>query len=167
MSEHRELTGEDIVAAARALDSLCRTMCAKLPAHADDLMSATIERAWQCRRQFHGGSLTAWMYVIMRNRFCGALRRARCAPTVSTDVLADTSFEPVEYDDPETACDAATAIAALELLPDDRRVVLCLAIDGESQQGIANAVGIPIGTVKSRTFRAREAVAAVMGVAYA
>ena len=56
---------------------------------------------------------------------------------------------------------AETVGAAIEALPDELRTAIVLReIEGMSYEDIAQTMGCPIGTVRSRIFRAREAVAA-------
>jgi RNA polymerase sigma-70 factor, ECF subfamily len=56
---------------------------------------------------------------------------------------------------------AATVNRALEQLPDDLRTAITLReIEGLSYEEIANVMNCPIGTVRSRIFRARESIAA-------
>ena len=56
---------------------------------------------------------------------------------------------------------AATVNAAVAELPEDMRVAVSLReIDGLSYEEIAEAMNSPVGTVRSRIFRAREAIAA-------
>jgi RNA polymerase sigma-70 factor (ECF subfamily) len=55
---------------------------------------------------------------------------------------------------------AATVNAAIEALPDDlRQAILLREIEGLAYEEIATAMACPIGTVRSRIFRAREAIA--------
>jgi RNA polymerase sigma-70 factor (ECF subfamily) len=55
---------------------------------------------------------------------------------------------------------AATVNGAMESLPEELRVAISLReIEGLSYDEIAEAMGCPIGTVRSRIFRAREAIA--------
>ena len=56
---------------------------------------------------------------------------------------------------------AATVNRAMDQLPDDLRTAITLReIEGLSYEEIANVMNCPIGTVRSRIFRAREAIAA-------
>ena len=56
---------------------------------------------------------------------------------------------------------AATVNAAMEALPEDlRQAVTLREIEGLSYEDIAEVMGCPIGTVRSRIFRAREAISA-------
>jgi RNA polymerase sigma-70 factor (ECF subfamily) len=96
-------------------------------------------------------SLTAWVFAIARNRAIDHLRRQR--PTVPLQELPD----PVGEDGRDLAeryVRACEVHDALSRLPDEQRVVLMLAYFGEySQSDIAAYLGIPLGTVKARTFR--------------
>jgi RNA polymerase sigma-70 factor (ECF subfamily) len=53
----------------------------------------------------------------------------------------------------------ATIVAAIDDLPDDLRTAILLReVEGLSYEEIANVMGCPVGTVRSRIFRARESV---------
>ncbi|MDF3823069.1 sigma-70 family RNA polymerase sigma factor [Leptospira sp. 96542] len=91
------------------------------------------------------------------------------AATGAVDAEDDETFltarEPMAEDTPETllaAREIAAAVqGALEALPHDLRQALVLReMDGLSYEEIATAMNSPVGTVRSRIFRAREAVSA-------
>ena len=74
-------------------------------------------------------------------------------------------FRSTTEETPETilaAQEIAQAVnAAMEALPEDlRQAVTLREIEGLSYEEISNAMGCPIGTVRSRIFRAREAISA-------
>ena len=134
-------------------------------AEADDLVQETYTRAFQHFGQFEQGTnFKAWIFRILVNTYINGYRRKGRAPAlvdfsemepVYEEAAQDMSFlnQPVEslYErlDDEVK-------QALEKLPEEYRMVLLLAsVEGFSYEEIAKMVGIPIGTVMSRLFRAR------------
>ena len=134
-------------------------------AEADDLVQETYTRAFQHFGQFEQGTnFKAWIFRILVNTYINGYRRKGRAPAlvdftemepVYEEAVQETSFlnQPVsslyERLDDEVK-------QALEKLPEEYRVVLLLAsVEGFSYEEIAKMVGIPIGTVMSRLFRAR------------
>lgn len=108
-----------------------------------------------------------WLYRIAYNCAVGALRRRR--RTTSIDAFVEEfgdSFE-ADIDAPDAqsrrADDARVLNAALQRLPDEYREPLSLReIQGASYDEIAEALGVPIGTVRSRLHRARAALREIL-----
>ncbi len=133
------------------------------PAVADELAAQTFLEAYDRRATYdHGrGEPRAWLYGIAVN----LLRRHRRSEERRLRAYARAArAEPAhEHSDPSGQLDAraaapilATALAALS--PTDREVLLLFAWADLSYEQIAEAVGIPIGTVRSRMNRARRKV---------
>jgi len=114
-----------------------------------------------------------WLYRIAVNTAKKALLEKKRDPTVSDAFFAqdeddETSWqknEPTSQETPETLL-AAKEIAAVvnraleELPPDLKQAVTLREIEGLSYEEIAAAMSCPVGTVRSRIFRAREAISA-------
>jgi RNA polymerase sigma factor (sigma-70 family) len=105
-------------------------------------------------------SLAPWVFAIARNRAIDHLRRQH--PTVPLQGLPD----PVGEDGRDLAeryVRASEVHDALSRLPDEQRVVLTLAyFRNYSQSDIAAYLGIPLGTVKARTFRGLRRLARLL-----
>lgn len=138
---------------------------------AEDVVQETFIKAYRALHQFRGDSaFYTWIYRIGINTARNFLdNRGRRVPT-STDMTAEQveSFSEGEnlrdINTPESVLAskqiAETVNLAMSELPDDLRSALMLReIDGLSYEEIATAMGCPIGTVRSRIFRARDAVA--------
>jgi RNA polymerase sigma-70 factor (ECF subfamily) len=134
------------------------------PARAEDLVQDTLLKAYRSWDRFQPGtSARAWLLAIMRNTFINLYRREKREPiTLDLDKL---DFQPVpaeaEESDPEGAFFDKIVderiLRALDTLPLDFREVLVLSdVEGLPYAEIAQALGIPAGTVKSRLFRARK-----------
>jgi RNA polymerase sigma-70 factor (ECF subfamily) len=139
-----------------------------------DLAQETFLRAWRGLPQFRGDSaFYTWLYRIAVNTARKALADLRRDPVLTESALApagddDETFrpevEPSTADTPEALLAsreiAAAVNAAVERLSDDlRQAVVLREIEGLSYEEIAEIMNCPIGTVRSRIFRAREAIA--------
>jgi RNA polymerase sigma-70 factor (ECF subfamily) len=138
-----------------------------------DLTQETFVRAWRALHQFRGDSqFYTWLYRIGVNTAKKSLMGLKRDPVVTESALHssdddnETSLrqnELMSESTPETelaAREIAAAVnAAVEALPDDLREAITLReIEGLSYEEIAEAMDCPVGTVRSRIFRAREAV---------
>jgi len=138
----------------------------------EDIAQETFIRAYRALHQFRGDAqFYTWLYRIAVNTAKKALLELKRDPTVSESFLAgddedETSWqknEPTSDETPESVLAAkeiaAVVNAAMEALPDDLRQAIALReIEGLSYDEIAAAMDCPIGTVRSRIFRAREAI---------
>jgi RNA polymerase sigma-70 factor (ECF subfamily) len=140
-----------------------------------DIAQEAFIRAYRALPQFRGDSqFYTWLYRIAVNTAKKTLLELKRDPTVTEAALAgrddddETSrreIEPSHGETPDAVLAsreiAATVNAAIEALPDDlRQAILLREIEGLAYEEIATAMGCPIGTVRSRIFRAREAIAA-------
>ncbi|ACM34062.1 RNA polymerase sigma factor RpoE [[Acidovorax] ebreus] len=141
-----------------------------------DITQETFLRAYRALHQFRGeAQFYTWLYRIAVNTAKKALVDMKRNPVVtesalrgSSDSEDETSFldrELISDETPETvlaAQEIAAAVnAAMEALPEDlRQAVTLREIEGLSYEEIALAMECPIGTVRSRIFRAREAISA-------
>ena len=127
----------------------------------DDALDAAQETFLACYRKvegFRGGSaFTTWLHRVALNVCYDTLRR-RSREDPAPD---DARIEPPAVADPAEA--SATAVdvrRALLEVPEDFRAVLVLHdVQGVPYEEIAEAIGVPIGTVKSRLHRGRAALA--------
>jgi len=142
------------------------------PAEAEDVAQEAFIKAYRALPNFRGESaFYTWLYRIGINAAKNYLAaRGRRAPTVTEY----DSEEAETFDDGELLRDqntperilmskqiGATVNAAMEALPEDlRNAIVLREIDGLSYEEIAQIMDCPIGTVRSRIFRAREAISA-------
>ena len=139
-----------------------------------DIAQETFIRAYRALPQFRGESaFYTWLYRIAVNTAKKALMELKRDPLVSESALAsqgddeETSRVESELTDGETPESimasrqvAATVNAAIQALSEDLRQAITLReIEGLSYDEIAEVMNCPIGTVRSRIFRAREAIA--------
>jgi RNA polymerase sigma-70 factor (ECF subfamily) len=151
---------------ARLLSRLIRD-----PAEVEDVAQETFIKAYRALGNFRGDSaFYTWLYRIGINTAKNYLvSQGRRAPT-RTEFDADEAegFEEGELlrdiNTPERMLFSKeigeTVNAAMEALPEELRMAITLReIEGMSYEDIARMMDCPIGTVRSRIFRAREAVA--------
>jgi RNA polymerase sigma-70 factor (ECF subfamily) len=140
---------------ASLLVTLARRMLGD-PIAAEDLVQDVFMEVWRRADAYDPsrGSVRTWIVVRLRSRALDRLRSAPARREVATDVVSTQRPAP-EPEDPQLAPDRRAVVHALAELPEDQRVVLELAyFQGLSMSEIAETVGVPIGTVKSRTAAA-------------
>lgn len=140
-----------------------------------DIAQETFIRAYRALPQFRGeAAFYTWLYRIAVNTAKKALLDMKRDPLVSHAALRndddgeETSRAENELTDGETpeallaSKEIAAAVnSAIEALSEDLRQAITLReIEGLSYEEIAEAMNCPIGTVRSRIFRARDAIAA-------
>ncbi|TAN10784.1 MAG: RNA polymerase sigma factor RpoE [Burkholderiaceae bacterium] len=138
-----------------------------------DIAQETFIRAWRALPQFRGDAqFYTWLYRIAVNTAKKSLLELKRNPIITdtalhpTDTDGETSAaetELISESTPESELSAreiASAVdAALDDLSEDlRRAITLREIEGLSYEEIAEVMGCPIGTVRSRIFRAREAI---------
>lgn len=143
----------------------------KSPESAEDLVQETLVHAFQGFSRFkRGTNLKAWLMRIMLNLFISQYRhQQRTVSTVSLEGLLEELELAEEH--AELLLDEAVSpeeivmsrvmdeevVKALQKLPEPfREVVILCDLEGLSYAETAQALGIPIGTVRSRLSRARE-----------
>lgn len=141
------------------------------PAEAEDVVQETFIKAYRALRHFRGDSaFYTWLYRIGINTAKNFLAtQGRRTPT-STEADAEQAegFNDGEQlrdiNTPESMLAskqiAQTVNAAMDALPVDLRTAIALReIEGLSYEEISDIMACPIGTVRSRIFRAREVIA--------
>jgi RNA polymerase sigma-70 factor (ECF subfamily) len=146
-------------------------------ADAEDLVAESVTRAWRARASLaDGGAFRAWVFRILNNTFISERRKAQARPREELLVedgdeeegafsLFERLHQPFllwfanpeqEFLDKLLREDLDRALAAL---PEHYRVVVVMAdIEGLKYGEIAETLGVPVGTVRSRLARARGAL---------
>jgi RNA polymerase sigma-70 factor (ECF subfamily) len=102
------------------------------------------------------GSVRAWMFTVAHNLVMDRFRARAVRPT---EVAEHPAAEPVADDHADRVTDTVTVTTALGRLSDDhRRVLVELYLRGRSVRETAVVLGVPPGTVKSRTYYALHAL---------
>jgi RNA polymerase sigma-70 factor, ECF subfamily len=139
----------------------------------EDIAQETFIRAYRALHQFRGDAqFYTWLYRIAVNTAKKFLLELKRDPLVTESALKNgddedetsrSGNEPIEEETPESVLAAreiaAVVNAALQALPEDlRQAVTLREIEGLTYEEIAQVMDCPIGTVRSRIFRAREAI---------
>ncbi len=120
---------------------------------AEDLVHDVFMEVWRhcARYEPSRGTVRTWILVRLRSRALDRLRSATVRREVATEDVAPNQAAP-QGEDPALAPDRAAVRAALAQLPAEQRTVLELSyFHGLSSSEIAERMGSPLGTVKSRT----------------
>ncbi|MFG1926501.1 RNA polymerase sigma factor [Cryptosporangium sp. NPDC048952] len=130
---------------------------------AQEAVQDTLLACWRQASGFaHRSTVRTWLFGIVRRQALGRLRR-RTEPPVDTRELAVADAAPGPERLALARAEVAEVRVALRGLSDQHREVLWLAFGAElPQAGIAEVLGIPVGTVKSRLHLARAALAAAL-----
>jgi RNA polymerase sigma-70 factor (ECF subfamily) len=161
------VVSREALAYVDALHNLARYLT-RNEADAEDLVQETYARALRAAHQFTPGTnLKAWLFRILRNTFLSLYRRQRHNPTVggldTVDAYAQAPAEEAWLRD-DIELDRLRKIVAEEIeaalmsLSEEGRTVILLDLEGLTEVEVANVLGCPVGTVKSRLARARRAL---------
>lgn len=123
---------------------------------AEDLVSQTILQAHKLWPTFDGQFPRSWLIRVMRNDWLNHVRKSKVRASVAiTDVSEPSDNEfwcPIDRN-----LDHEEVLGAIDQLPEDFRIVLCLCdIEEMTYDEAAETLMIPVGTVRSRLFRARR-----------
>jgi RNA polymerase sigma-70 factor, ECF subfamily len=139
------------------------------PAEAEDVAQEAFVKAYRAIGSFRGDSaFYTWLYRIAVNTARNTMASRQRRPLDYEAELSESEQSVVESrmrhgDTPEAAALSEeihlTVNRAVEALPEDLRTAIILReIEGLSYEEIAEAMDCPVGTVRSRIFRAREAI---------
>lgn len=141
------------------------------PAEAEDVAQEAFVKAYRALPNFRGESaFYTWLYRIgvnaAKNWLMAQGRRAPVMSEIADSEEEDAANDSLLRDDatPDRVLMSKqigeTVNAAMDALPEDLRTAIVLReIDGLSYEEIAQVMDCPVGTVRSRIFRAREAIA--------
>ena len=130
---------------------------------AEDAAQEAFVAIWRSARTFDSGrgSGAPWLYAVARNAITDGLRRT---PAPAAELVDRPGGEPDPSEEAEASWRAWRVHRALEVLPEHERPVIELAYwRGLSQSEIAEQLGIPLGTVKTRTRSALARLADALG----
>ncbi|KAA0225408.1 MAG: ECF RNA polymerase sigma factor SigR [Fimbriimonadales bacterium] len=128
---------------------------------AEDLAQETMVRAYEAFERFDGRNLKAWLLRILTNLFINRYRKGQREPEIGTLETDDGPMDVVD-DRADPAAELFDGLLgeeveeALKKLPEEyRAAVLLTDVEGLSYEETADALGVPIGTVRSRLARGR------------
>jgi len=128
---------------------------------AEDLVQETYVRAMRFSHRFQPGThLRAWLFQILRNTFLTFYRLRERESALSEDGVPESEapmFHDAPHRDGESAGAHMDLDRALTKLPEEFKTPLLLAeVEGLALEDVARIMDCPVGTVKSRIFRAKE-----------
>lgn len=131
---------------------------------AEEALQEALILIWRNAHTFRGESqVSSWMYQIVSRACIDTLRKEQIRTHASLseleqfdDVGGTSSFESALVDG------LAVHAALMEIEQEHREVITLLDLEGLSVQEASKALGIPIGTVKSRAARGRESLRQVL-----
>ncbi len=125
-----------------------------------DLLQDTTLKALDNEEKYaEGTNFKGWVFTIMRNIFINNYRRGVRAATVvdTTDNLYHLNLsQDSGIESPEESYGATEISAAIAEFPEEYRIPFSMHVAGYKYNEIADHVGLPLGTVKSRIFTARK-----------
>ncbi|MBK8576537.1 MAG: sigma-70 family RNA polymerase sigma factor [Elusimicrobia bacterium] len=141
------------------------------PAAAEDLVAEAFARAWKSLDQFEAGTnIRAWLYRILTNAYINKFRKNKREPEkVSVDAYEKADqfhlFHRLSSQAPSAPDPVKEVMGrltnedfrkALDALPEEyRAAVILFDLQGLSYQEVADALDVPLGTVRSRLARGR------------
>lgn len=123
---------------------------------AEDLVQETLVRAWRHPEALADRPARPWLFAVARNLAVDAFRARQSRPPEVGQAILDTL--PASDDTDRTLESWAVAEALASLRPDHRKVIVETYYRGCSVAEAAVTLGIPAGTVKSRTYYALKAL---------
>lgn len=134
------------------------------PDQADDLVQDCIERALRKADLYQPGTnLRAWLFTIMRNTFINNKRREKVVRRHADSVRAEGAS--ITQPNQITRVFLNQTMSALSGFgADEQDAMWLLGVEERSHQYAAETLNLPVGTMKSRLFRARTKLRAQMGV---
>ncbi|WP_372395232.1 RNA polymerase sigma factor (plasmid) [Azospirillum sp. HJ39] len=120
----------------------------------EDMVGDTVLRAWSSRERFDGQNLGGWLNRIMVNLHINDRRRRKMVQEIATeDAAFDKLVAPAARQD--IAVELKQALSLIDRIPEPwRRLFIAAKIDGVTYQELAEAEGLPMGTIQSRIHRA-------------
>jgi RNA polymerase sigma-70 factor (ECF subfamily) len=131
-------------------------------AAAEDVVQETLIRAWKHADAMvsEKGSVRGWLLTVARNIVTDRIRAKAARPT---EVAESPTTPPIEHDHADGVVNTMTVLRALDRIsPEHREILVELYYRGRTVTETAEALGLPTGTVKSRSYYALRAMRAVL-----
>ncbi|UWR22699.1 RNA polymerase sigma factor [Sulfitobacter sp. S190] len=130
---------------------------------ADDMVQDTLVKAWTNIEKFEvGTNMRAWLFTILRNTYYSSRRKSNREVADVDGVFTDNLAEKPAHDGHLQMQDFRVALAKLK--DEQREALLLIGASGFSYEEAAEMCGVAVGTIKSRTNRARAQLAELMGL---
>jgi RNA polymerase sigma-70 factor (ECF subfamily) len=158
MTDFVRLLEEQIPRLRRYARALCRSNISA----ADDLVQETLARAIAKQHLWQPGTnLRAWLFTLMHNQFVNDVRRSsREGMTADINDFQNTMASTSDTSSSALLRDLERGLAGLSI--EQRETILLIGLEGMSYDETATVLGVPIGTVRSRLSRGRDALRKLM-----
>lgn len=131
-------------------------------ATADDMVQDTLIKAWTNIDKFKvGTNMRAWLFTILRNTYYSSRRKSKREVADVDGIITDNLAEKPAHDGHMQLNDFRKALA--QLSDEQREALLLVGASGFSYEEAAEMCGVAVGTIKSRTNRARQHSAEILG----
>jgi RNA polymerase sigma-70 factor (ECF subfamily) len=127
----------------------------------EDLAAETFVRAWTARGRIRQETVRAYLLTITRNLYRDHLRSSRRLLPLDETIADTTPSVDVQVERVSSVQDVRARLR--RIAKGDRRALLLYVVKEMSYAEIATALGTSVGAVKSRIFRAREALTSPLG----
>jgi RNA polymerase sigma factor (sigma-70 family) len=159
------------------MTDLCRKIEAEIPrlrryaraltrdaVAADDLVQDCLVRGLAKQHLWREGTdLRAWLFTILHNQYVNQVRRAVREGTAVA--INETEPSLTRAADQGRTLELRDLDRGLARLPEEQRtVILLVGLEGMRYEAVAEIIGVPVGTVRSRLSRGREALRRLMGI---
>lgn len=130
-------------------------------ATADDMVQDTVVKAWTNIEKFDTGSnMRAWLFTILRNTYYSSRRKSKREVADVDGIFTESLAEKPAHDGHLQMNDFRAALGKLKV--EQREALLLIGASGFSYEEAAQMCGVAVGTMKSRTNRARKQLAELM-----
>lgn len=144
-----------------AVRTVARSMVAD-PELVSEVVQQTFIKAWKAASTFDPArELAPWLYSIARRTAIDVLRRERRPTTGDHEPEVDVAVAPPSFEQTWERFEVRRALD--QLSPEERQIVRLSHLMGVPHSEIAERLGLPIGTVKSRSNRALKRLAVALG----
>jgi RNA polymerase sigma-70 factor, ECF subfamily len=159
MADFRELLAAQIPRLKRYAVALTRDQD-----RADDLVHDTMVRALGKEHLWEAGTdLRAWLFTILHNLRVNDVRRGlREGTAVDIQNVPEAIVARTDPSASRTLFELDRAMG--QLVEEQRQVILLIGLEGMSYEDAAAVVGVPVGTIRSRLSRGRDALRVAMGI---
>ncbi len=133
------------------------------PSAADDLVQDAVVKAWSNFDKFQEGTnMRAWLFTILRNTYYSLCRKRRREVEDPDGIMAGQLSEKPAHDGNLAMADFQEAF--VKLSDEHREVLVLVGAEGFSCEEVAEMCGCAVGTIKSRTNRARKRLKELMHI---